>query len=80
MAATKRDEADRLIAQLDKALAEQATLWKTLKIDGGYELLNHARPTDRDLEMEIRRQMKSDYPEVIRWRLAFLLGRPLEHE
>jgi hypothetical protein len=81
-AATKKGSGEDLLAALDSSLREQARLWNELG-DGQnkYELLYGRRPSDRDLEMEVRRQMmKQPPPEVLRWRLALLVGGPLSHE
>jgi len=67
------------LAALDVALREHARLWHELS-EGKYELLYHRKPTQRDLEIETRRLMRSELPEILRWRLAYLAGGPLPHE
>ena len=78
MAPKKTGDAQRLIGQLQASKKEQAELWHRFVVEGQYETAYHRKPTQRDADMEIRRRMKAEDPEIIRWRLALLLG-PLKH-
>lgn len=70
----------KLVKELAASKKEQAEWWRKLGRDGGYELAYHKKPTQRDLEMEIRERIKGRDPEVIRWELASLVGGPLSYE
>jgi len=71
---------DELIAELDRALRMQARLWNELA-EGKFELLFHRKPTQRDLEMGVRLLMKDHaLPEILRWKIARLVGGPISHE
>lgn len=70
---------DELVVRLDAALREQARLWREMLTEGKYELLYHHKPTQRDVELAVREHM-ADLPEILRWRLARIVGGPLSHE
>lgn len=70
----------KLLDELAKSKKEQAALYQKLGRDGGYELAFHKKPTQKDLDMEIRGRMTGRDPELIRWELAAAIGGPLQYE
>lgn len=78
MASKGIKSADQLIDALAASKKEQAELWHRFVVLGAYEQAHGRKPTQRDVDIEIRRRMKNEDPEIIRWRLAKLIG-PLRH-
>jgi hypothetical protein len=77
LTAAERQRANVLLKALRASLMEQATVWR--QISSTFETAYHRKPTQRDIEMEVRLKMKLEQPEVIRTELA-ILGVDMRHE
>lgn len=75
----REDQLEDLLADLEESIDEYDGLWKRYA-GGAFEMAYHRKPTMHDLAVECRSNMKGELPELLRWRIAFLVGGPLSTE
>jgi hypothetical protein len=76
---SREEQLDALLTDLDESIREYDELWKRYA-GGAFEMAYHRKPSMHDLAVECRSRMKGELPEILRWRLALLVGGPLSVE
>jgi hypothetical protein len=76
---SREDQLEELLTDLRVSIREYDELWKRYA-GGSFEMAYHRKPSMHDLAVECRARMKGELPEILRWRIAFLVGGPLSTE